>query len=395
MRKWIYFNYMNDLWGYSVGSTVKALKLLGNLPRWGHEVVFEWRRDGVKENSGTDAAKRSLSQRLGSFLRIFLFTPKEVLKNIPDYFYEKKRVEAESVDGIITRLDAFRMSSAFVARRKKLPLVLEADGANSYEWIHYNGGPHLWKWVVLACERFMLRRADAVFVQSAVARDYFVETHKLSPDSIKIITNGADELPPAEPDDLTVLRQSLGISADQRIIGFVGSMHHWHGIANFARHIQDVLQKWPQTVFLFVGGGGAESKALRELQQKTGRLFLPGRVDNADVGTYIQLFDVALAPYPPMQLFYFSPVKIFEYMAAGKAIVAPAMGQIAEILEDDRTALLYEQGNDQNFAEKMNRILKDDELLHRLGKAAKNQFLARHTWSIKSRELYRLLHNLK
>ena len=135
-----YFNYMNDLWGYSIGSTVKALKLLSGLEQHGCTVSFHWQREGIKEPGTPGLARRNLAKAVA---RVLLFTPREMVHNILDYIREVRLLRADPPDLVIARLDAMRISPWFVARKFGIPLVVEADGANSYEWLHYNGGPHL------------------------------------------------------------------------------------------------------------------------------------------------------------------------------------------------------------------------------------------------------------
>ncbi len=139
-KKIIYFNYMNDLYGSSLGSTLKALKLIGGLRELGWQVTMCWRREGYKEPSQRPAVPPSRWRR---WARILFFTPKEILKNVVDFFIELRLVRRERPQLIISRLDAFRLSALFVARAEKIPLVVEADGASSYEWLHYHGGPHI------------------------------------------------------------------------------------------------------------------------------------------------------------------------------------------------------------------------------------------------------------
>ncbi len=385
-----YLNYMNGLWSYSIGSTVKALKLLSGLEQHGCSVVFHWRREGIKEPGAAGSGRRN---RAKAVARLLLFTPREVVHNVLDYIREVRLLRADPPDLVITRLDALRISPWFVARNYGIPLVVEADGANSYEWLHYNGGPHLWKWVVLACEKFLLKNADLVFTQSTVAKEYFVRTHGLTEGRFRVITNGADPVPETAPELRMALRRQLGIADSHHVIGFLGSMHHWHGIGDLAGLIRAVLARHDRSVFLFVGSGGSQANELKKRldDAEQSRLIFVGNVDRTIVHRYVQLFDVALAPYPDMELFYFSPMKLFEYMAAGTAIVAPALGQVAELLHHDVTAALYTPGRTDEMQATVISLLDSAETRERLGREAQRVFLQHHTWEIKSAELYSAL----
>jgi len=387
---------MNGLWGYSIGSTIKAIKLLSGLEKHGCTVSFQWLRDGVKEPDSASPQTTVKTGWLKSIARILLFTPKEMLHNFLDYRRELRLVEQERPEVIITRLDAFRISSWFVAKRKKIPFVIEADGANSYEWMHYNGGPHVWNWVVLACEKFLLQKADQVFTQTNVAQAYFIRTHNLSKEKFTVITNGADPVELISQEKRDMLKAELGIAPNQVVIGFLGSMHHWHGIGDLHGLIANTFAAHQDAVFLFIGSGGSQADALTSQFSNTERqrLIFSGAVDNSIVHEYVQLFDVALAPYPKIELFYFSPVKIFEYMAAGKAIVAPALGQIDEVLTHDESAVLYTPGDFTDLQNQLFSVLQSPGKRKVLGTNAHKQFV-HYSWQQKSDELFDALTSLK
>ena len=90
--------------------------------------------------------------------------------------------------------------------------------------------------------------------------------------------------------------------------------------------------------------------------------------------------DVAVAPYPALANFYFSPLKILEYMAAGRAIVASAIGQINELIAHGKTGLLCPPGDSAQLAAALHRLKADTPLSRRLGEAARSDVVCNHTW---------------
>jgi glycosyltransferase involved in cell wall biosynthesis len=95
---------------------------------------------------------------------------------------------------------------------------------------------------------------------------------------------------------------------------------------------------------------------------------------------YLAAADILVSPHAPVAGFIGSPIKIFEYMASGRAIVASRLAQIAEILEHEHTALLTEPGSAADLCEALRRLVDDSSLRARLGAAARDQARSRHTW---------------
>ncbi len=165
-------------------------------------------------------------------------------------------------------------------------------------------------------------------------------------------------------------------------VGFVGSMKPWHGlpvlIDAFARlHGHDAATR------LLVVGGGPEDAAVRtELAARELRsaAVLTGAVAPSDVPGLLTSMDVAVAPYPDAARFYFSPLKVYEYMAAGRAVVASRVGQLESLIQHDVTGLLCPAGDAAALAAALDRLRRAPELRTRLGRAARASVVREHTW---------------
>ena len=106
-----------------------------------------------------------------------------------------------------------------------------------------------------------------------------------------------------------------------------------------------------------------------------------GQLPHEDVAGLVRQFDVALAPYPRLDHdFYFSPLKIFEYMACGRTVVAAALGQISEIVRNNETGVLYPAGDMDALFEACDRLLADSALRERIGQAAMKEIHDKFTW---------------
>ncbi len=109
----------------------------------------------------------------------------------------------------------------------------------------------------------------------------------------------------------------------------------------------------------------------------------------------IRHFDVALAPYPrPDHDFYFSPLKLFEYMACGVPVVAASLGQIEEVVRDGETGLLYPPDELEALTTACDQLLSDPDLRRRLGSAAAKEVHGRYTWDHNAERVVKLARSL-
>ena len=103
----------------------------------------------------------------------------------------------------------------------------------------------------------------------------------------------------------------------------------------------------------------------------------------------IQKMDVTVAPFASTEDFYFSPLKLFEYMAVGKPVVASQIGQIPELVGHETTGLLVRPDDAADLANKIDRLRREPDLRKSLGVAAA-QKVAQHTWEQNARRVIAL-----
>jgi glycosyltransferase involved in cell wall biosynthesis len=121
----------------------------------------------------------------------------------------------------------------------------------------------------------------------------------------------------------------------------------------------------------------------RDLRERglTRLVVFTGARPHEEVVALIGQFDVALAPYAHLDhAFYFSPLKLFEYMACGVPVVAAASGQIVEVVHDGETGLLYPPGDLEALTAACDRLLADSALRQRLGQAGAREIHSQYTW---------------
>lgn len=204
-----------------------------------------------------------------------------------------------------------------------------------------------------------------VAVSEAVAE--WVRDRSPDPRNVHVVPNGVDP---------TRFRRRAGASPGAFTVGFVGSLKAWHGVdllIDAMRGVEGDAQ------LLIVGDGPQRSHLERAARSLGPRIVFTGAVLPAAIPTALARMDVAVAPYPA-DATYFSPLKVFEYMAAGTAVVASAVGQVPELIEHGRTGLLVAPGDVAALTGAIVR-LRDEPLLRRaLGAEARRIASTQHTW---------------
>ena len=265
-----------------------------------------------------------------------------------------------------------------LARKHSIPLVLEVNSPLTYEEEKYRGGsvfPSLSRWA----ERRTWRRADLLVAVSQALCNHFEEAG-VKARKVEILPNAVDtRLFRPEVDD-SQLRNRL--KPDGRfVVGFVGSFKAWHGV-DFLLEAFKWLRGDDASYHLLLVGDGPMRAKLEEETRWLGlqeAVTLVGSVPHEEVPRYLALMDVAVAPYPALDDFYFSPLKLYEYMAGGRAVVASRIGQVAEVIADGFTGLLYEPGNEEALLGCIRRLRTDESLRIELGQNAR-MACSKNTW---------------
>jgi glycosyltransferase involved in cell wall biosynthesis len=230
-------------------------------------------------------------------------------------------------------------------------------------------------------ERWALVRADAVLAVSTPLRDYAISLGA-EPDRVHVVPNGVDPelFKLGEPDLEGRKRWGLG---DDPVLGFVGGLRPWHGVEILPELLSRLVGRFPDLRLVIVGDGQLRGELERDLEERglAHGAVLTGSLPHEEVAALIHQFDVALAPYPRLAHdFYFSPLKLFEYMACGVPVVAASLGQIAEVVRDGETGLLYPPGEFDALVASCDRLLEDPDLRRRMGRAAAKEIHGRYTW---------------
>lgn len=383
--KIVYFNYLYDRYGISIGSTRKAELLMDNLRKLGNEVKLYWLKKQPQNDQSLKIQARNLLKKK---LSKFLHDPKQFLSNIKYLFFEYKILKKEMPDLIISRLEIYLFSSLLLAKLLKIPLIIEADAPGVYEAHEFHKEFWQIKWLANYIEINNLKKSNLSVCVSNNAKKYFTD-RGVPDDKLVTITNGAD-IEKFHPDiDSSKLLEKYGLNG-KVIIGFVGSFHFWHGVNNLIEVIKETILATKNTVFLMVGEGGPMKSRLKEFIRQEGlekRVIMTGYISYEEMPNYIAAMDIVLAPYPNLNFFYYSPMKIFEYMACGKPVISTKIGQIAEIITDKHNGFLCEPDNIKQIIFNLNDLINSAKLRKAIGINARETIYNHYSWLSRAGQL--------
>lgn len=336
---------------------------------------------GIKkaELSLTFRADRDFCQ-LASHLTHQAHIMKLLLRYQPDILYE--------------RYSLFGWSGIVLARELGIPLILEINAPLSKE-------AALWRGLGLTrvasdIEARVFSQADACFVVSDALRSYAIQVGARH-DRVVVLPNGvnADRFSPGVSGQS--VRQTLEISADRFVIGYVGGFKPWHDVITLITAFGLFSEQTDKAHLLLVGQG----PELAEAQERVHALGLDRRVTftgemtHSQVPEHIAAMDLATVLLKSAENSYFSPLKMFEYMAMGKCVVASRIGQLAELIIHRSSGWLCAPEDPSDLATAFRELYEDPAQRHVLGLRARDTIVSGHTWHHNAQRIVEVVESLK
>jgi glycosyltransferase involved in cell wall biosynthesis len=343
------------------GQAVHMDELLAALRQLGHEIVVVGpARTARVEFGGESGLIASLKRHLPAALYEIL----EFGYNFVALPRLWAAVRREKPDAIYERYNLFSIAGATLRRFHEMPLLLEVNAPIFEERLTENG-LSLWRFAAWT-QRVAWRGADHVLPVTNILADY-IRRADVPEHRIAIIPNGIDGDKFGIAPDRDEAKRRLGL-AGKLVLGFTGFVRAWNNLDRIIDLLAPLSRE--HDVHLVIVGDGPVRAALEEQAKRLGvadRLTITGIVPRDAVVAHIAAFDVALQPGVTA---YASPLKLFEYMAIGLAIVAPDQPNIREVLTHESDSLLVDPSRPGDLAAAMERLCRDPTLRAKLGAAA-------------------------
>ncbi|MCG7644923.1 glycosyltransferase family 4 protein [Alteromonas sp. Cnat3-28] len=288
-------------------------------------------------------------------------------------------------DVVYERYNLLFTGGIWAAKLCKIPILLEVNSPLYEEREEYGGIAlkRLARW----SEYYAWRNADVVLPVTHVLAE-FIKRAGVPDKRISVIPNGVDtsRFNPA------LFTERLPELKGKCVIGFVGFCREWHHLDKVMSSLSSL--KRDDIIFLLVGDGPVLSD-LKELAKelKFEKQFIStGLVSRKEMPYWISQIDIALQPAVTP---WASPLKLLEYLAMGKAVLADDSANIKELLIDDYNAVLFESGNLDDMSNKLVELVVDSKRVFELSKnSAKSISDNSLTWRSNAEKIVALHNNV-
>ena len=354
------------------GQYVHIEEMVGALRELGHEVIIVAPAGAENEAFGADAG---LVATLKRYLPKVAYELAELAYSVVAYRQLAAVVRKHQPDCLYERYNLFLPCGIWIKRRYALPMLLEINSPLFEERARYDGV--FLKMLARWSQNYVWRNADRVLPVTQVLADSVLASG-VDPRRITVIPNGINDARFADAPDTTSAKRALGL-ADNLVLGFTGFVRDWHGLDKVIAMIARDAPGSSRTL-LVVGDGPARSTLEQQAAQLgiAHRVRFTGIIDRDDVARYVAAFDIALQP---AVVAYASPLKLFEYLALGKAIIGPAQPNIKEILTDGDNALLFDPADPLAMSLAIDRLCDDPTLRARVAARARQTIIEKKlTW---------------
>jgi glycosyltransferase involved in cell wall biosynthesis len=371
------------------GHQVRMISFYQGQPHWSDDLIT-WHKIEPKVRGRGFRFIESIVRGIQSRLRLPYF-------NLFDshHFADACVTAFADCDILYERFWILASGGLIAAKKLGIPIIYEVNGdlVEEFQQIGFKLSRVQWL-IVYFITRRMFEGAGHIVTVSQTLKEKTMERWHLRSARVSAIENGAHVDQFAHPDEagIEAVRTQYRLNGDRAIV-FVGTFKPWHGLDLLIDAFQQVAASKPNVKLILVGDGPLRTEIetrVADLHLKDQVIFT-GLVQHQHVPALLGAADIAvLNPKLSGASAAQSPLKLFEYMAAGKAIVAPKIANVTRILADRQTGLLVPPNNSRALKQALFELLEDDQLRLSVGQAAQRQAIEQHSWDRTTAELEKI-----
>jgi glycosyltransferase involved in cell wall biosynthesis len=283
-------------------------------------------------------------------------------------------------DVLFERMSWMGYGGSLAAAWLRRPLVSEYNGDHLHDLEAKGIAPTgLQKRLSIAIMRAIARRATHVIATGEGWRDHFIRTWHYGPARISVVENGTAVVRLLRREQLQAFQADSQAQQPVTIV-YLGAFYPWHGVSILLRAFERALRTARPLRLMLIGSGVGEAEARQQIAGSglEAQVCLLGQLAASDYAVKLAQADIGVAPYCGWK--EFSGLKLFDYKAAGLAIIASGQDGKPTTLSHERTAVIVPPCDEDALAAALVRLARDEGLRRRLGQAARLEAEQCHGW---------------
>ncbi len=339
---------------------------------------------------------RAESEKLHGFPLVPIDLPhRRKHKSIEDrenrLFLARLEHQGANPDFIYERYSLWHPGGLYLARKLQVPFILEVNSPLPLETQRFRQLAN--EPLASGLARLLLRDADGIVCVSDEIKNWVV-SERGHDSGVKVIPNGVDE-ELFDPENSN--RPAELPPKSVPLIGFTSTFRPWHGIEELLSAFSILVNDLQSSAHLLCIGDGPERSKFEEAAAKQGlseRVHCPGSLPHDQVHHWLSSCSVAVAPYPRLDHFWFSPLKIFEYFCCGLPVVGSDVGQVKDLIPEEYGDLIP-IGDQKSMAISLKNYLDSPDTTRQSGSMAREWVLNNATWKSRASQVLELVEEVK
>ena len=367
--------YISNRLNASDGSSVHGRAFAASVKILGHELVtypeikpieFTKKNKSRKNKSLIYYLKKLRFKTLkhylkksNSFIHDLISYQEGIARNRQHFSEIEKLYLSFKPDVIVFRHTLYDNAPLLIKEKYGIPCVIEVNSIKSIESQLYKNKKA--GFLPRRAELQSLQLSNYAFCVSDPIKDWI--DNATNSNKTSVIPNGVDtDMFDVNNFNIESIKTELNLSG-KTLIGYIGSYKKWHGVDISIETIRILVKTDPGFHLLLVGNGDEYNniKTLIKKYKLSDHVTQIEYVNHKDTPRYLALFDYALMSYPVMENFYFSPLKMFEYLSMSIPVVSTDIGQIGKILTHNKTGILVATPSSQAFADSIIKLNNDSQ----------------------------------
>ena len=266
----------------------------------------------------------------------------------------QKVIEDNNPDLIYERFSQISPATAKIAVKNAIPYSTEVNGIIENE-LALSGASIIRQYFFKYIQKKVYSSCNKIITVTEQIKEWIIDKYSVPDKKVRTFNNGVN-IDRFKPYDKLKVRKKFNIPENKFIIGFLGSLFPWCGLEHLIEAAEDVLQDYPDTLFL-IGGGQEPVKSELEKMVKAKDLndyfIFSGQISWENAPEFISAFDIGIETKEVKNHTSFSPLKIYSYLACEKPAIVPNITGVENLFKDNNIGFVFECGNSTDLAEKI------------------------------------------